>query len=96
MESGRPVLLVPYSGRFEHCGRRALIGWNATREAARAAFDAVPILKQADSVHVTWIDPQRSREEAGPNPGCRVGHSSVAAWHQGDRGGPADERTRCR
>jgi hypothetical protein len=26
----------------------------------------------------------------------RVGHSSVAAWYQGDRGGPADEWTRCR
>jgi nucleotide-binding universal stress UspA family protein len=72
MESGRPVLLVPYSGRFEHCGRRALIGWNATREAPRATFDAVPMLKQADSVHVTWIDPQRSREEAGPLPGTEL------------------------
>jgi hypothetical protein len=96
MESGRPVLLVPYSGRFEHCGRRALIGWNATREAPRATFDAVPMLKQADSVHVTWIDPQRSREEAGPLPGTELATALSRHGIEGDRGGPADEQTGCR
>jgi len=68
MESGRPVLLVPYYGRFDHCGRRALVAWNGTREAARAAFDAVPLLKRADAVNVTWIDPQESDDAAGPLP----------------------------
>jgi nucleotide-binding universal stress UspA family protein len=72
MESGRPVLLVPHYGRFEHCGRRALIGWNGTREAARAAFDAVGILKHAHSVHVSWIDSQESQEDASPNPAAEL------------------------
>ncbi|RVT82182.1 universal stress protein [Rhodobacteraceae bacterium CCMM004] len=42
-ESGRPVLLVPleYSGTVE--GRRILIGWSATREAARAAHDVLDL-----------------------------------------------------
>jgi nucleotide-binding universal stress UspA family protein len=72
MESGRPILLVPYYGRFDHCGRRALIGWNGTREAARAAFDAVPILKHADLVYVSRIDAEESKEEAGPYPGTEL------------------------
>ena len=28
---GRPVLVVPYAGRFEACGRRVLVAWNASR-----------------------------------------------------------------
>jgi nucleotide-binding universal stress UspA family protein len=71
-ESGRPVLLVPYYGRFDHCGRRALIGWNGTREAARAAFDAVPILKHADLVHVSRIDAEEPEDEAGSYPGAEL------------------------
>jgi hypothetical protein len=35
LASGRPVLIVPYAGNFDNVGRRVLIAWNATREAAR-------------------------------------------------------------
>jgi nucleotide-binding universal stress UspA family protein len=35
-EIGRPVLIVPYAGKFEIVGRRALIAWDGSREAARA------------------------------------------------------------
>ena len=72
IESGRPVLLVPHYGHFAHCGRRALIGWNGTREAARAAFDAVPILKHADVVYVSRIDAEESEEEGGAYPGAEL------------------------
>ena len=33
--SGRPILLVPYAGTFDTVGRRALVAWDGTREAAR-------------------------------------------------------------
>jgi hypothetical protein len=39
-EIGRPMLIVPYAGRFETVGRRALIAWDGSREAARALDDA--------------------------------------------------------
>ena len=39
MSIGRPVLYVPYAGRFEDCGKRVLVAWNASREAARAVMD---------------------------------------------------------
>jgi nucleotide-binding universal stress UspA family protein len=72
MESGRPVLVVPVYGTFSECGRRAMVAWNGRREAARAAFDAVPLLKACDTVHVTWLDPQKSLDVPGSLPGAEL------------------------
>lgn len=55
LESGRPVLVIPYSGRYSRIGRRVVIAWNATRESARATFDALPLLKGAETVHILEI-----------------------------------------
>ncbi|WP_137131914.1 universal stress protein [Rhizobium sp. FY34] len=57
MESGRPLLLVPYVLTTPAPLRRVLIAWNGSKEAARAAFDALPLLKQADSVEIFCVDP---------------------------------------
>ncbi|WP_206455551.1 universal stress protein [Aurantimonas marina] len=65
MGSGRPVLLIPYAGRFNRIGERVLLTWNATREAARATFDALPILKDASHVRVLAIDPSEDRSHTG-------------------------------
>jgi len=42
LESGRPVLVVPYAGRFGEIGRNVVIARKAGRESARAVFDALP------------------------------------------------------
>ena len=55
LESGRPVLVIPYAGRFASIGRRVVIAWKAGREAARAAFDALPLLQGAESVHILEV-----------------------------------------
>ncbi|HWB44096.1 MAG TPA: universal stress protein [Hyphomicrobiaceae bacterium] len=55
LESGRPVLVIPYAGRYSTVGRRVLIAWKSTREAARAVFDALPLLQGAKSVHILEI-----------------------------------------
>lgn len=53
LESGRPVLLVPASGGvFRTTGRNIAIAWSGSRESARAAFDALPLLLEAESVSV--------------------------------------------
>jgi nucleotide-binding universal stress UspA family protein len=52
LESGRPVLVIPYAGRYQEIGRNAVIAWKPTREAARAVFDALPLLKGAENVHI--------------------------------------------
>lgn len=44
-ESGRPVLVIPYAGSFDVIGRNAMIGWSPTREAARAAHDAIALVE---------------------------------------------------
>jgi nucleotide-binding universal stress UspA family protein len=52
LESGRPVLVVPHAGRHAKLGRNVVVAWKPTREAARAVFDALPLLKQAETVHI--------------------------------------------
>lgn len=55
--AGRPVLFVPYTGRFADAGKNVLVAWNASREAARAVRDALPLLARADTVHVVAFQP---------------------------------------
>jgi nucleotide-binding universal stress UspA family protein len=68
MNSGRPLLLIPNTGQHTGLGKRVLIGWNGRREAARAAFDALPILKGAEIVRILWVNPEDESEEAGEFP----------------------------
>ncbi|MDH3673805.1 MAG: universal stress protein [Gammaproteobacteria bacterium] len=56
IEAGRPVLLLPPQGRQTRIGRHILVAWNASREAARALNDALPLLKRADSVRVISLE----------------------------------------
>ena len=55
LASGRPVLIVPYAGTFEHIGDRIMIAWKAGREATRAVNDAMPCLKLANHVSVVGV-----------------------------------------
>jgi nucleotide-binding universal stress UspA family protein len=72
MDSGRPVLAVPAFGTFTRCGPRALVGWNGRREAARAVFDAVPLLQACEAVQVTWLDPQDDMDVPGSLAGAEL------------------------
>lgn len=55
MSSGRPVLLLPHGGTFNNLGQRVTIGWNGSKEAARATYDALPLLRNAEIVNVVTI-----------------------------------------
>ena len=57
MTSGRPILVIPYIGRFERFGTNILVGWNNSREAARAVNDAIPLLAEAASVTILEANP---------------------------------------
>ena len=52
-----------------------LLCWNASREAARAAADALPFLKAAQKVIVLVVNPTVSAEGHGAEPGA-----DAAAW----------------
>lgn len=56
MESGRPVLVVPYAGEHKATASNALVAWNGTRESARATFDALPLLRAAEKVKVLSVN----------------------------------------
>lgn len=68
LESGRPVLIIPFAGRFPRIGRRVVVAWKAGREAARATFDALPLLQGAESVHILEIKVRADAESRlGPD-----------------------------
>ena len=48
LSSGRPALIVPYRWPLDTLAERVLIAWDASREAARAVSDALPILAAGD------------------------------------------------
>ena len=72
IESGRPVLIIPNSGNFVGFGKRITVAWNGKREAARAVFDALPLLKAADGVRIIWVNPKKGSVEAGDLPTAEI------------------------
>lgn len=56
LRNPRPTLLLPYAGRFDDFGKTALVAWDGSHGAARAAADALPLLARARSVHVVMFD----------------------------------------
>jgi nucleotide-binding universal stress UspA family protein len=72
MTSGRPVLAVPFAGDFPIIGERVLVAWNASREAARALNDALPLLADAKQVTVLAINPQRGIGGHGDVPAADI------------------------
>lgn len=63
MRSGRPLLAIPYAGKFGIDVKSAVIAWNGAREAARAVRDALPLLDGA-KVHVLAINPSDNDPKA--------------------------------
>lgn len=54
--SGRPLLVVPYTGVFSTTGERVMIAWKSGRESTRSTNDALPILKKSSNVSVVTIN----------------------------------------
>ena len=63
METGRPALFVPYVGRYKSIGEHPIVAWTATRESARAAYDALPFLKDAETVTIMTVNPADNGHE---------------------------------
>ena len=79
LESGRPVLVIPNRGDYDTVGSKVIIGWNATREALRAAFDSIPVIQRADRVELLWANARDEPEIAGDLPGAEL--AAVFARH---------------
>jgi nucleotide-binding universal stress UspA family protein len=59
MQAGRPLLLVPFAGCYDTLGNNVLIGWNGSRESARAVHDALPLIAPGATVTVLTIEHAR-------------------------------------
>lgn len=57
MGAGGPVLVLPERGFSIPFGKKVLVAWKESREAARALRDAWPFLSAADEVHFLSVSP---------------------------------------
>lgn len=64
-ESGRPVLFVPYAVTVKGPFRKVLVAWNGTQQAARAAFDALPFIIQAEQTEILSLDAPDTEQQDG-------------------------------
>ena len=73
--SGRGVLVVPAATRtMKTAGTTAMICWDGSREAARAAWDSLPLLEKADKVFALVVGAESDAE-----PGGQLG-TDLAVW----------------
>lgn len=54
--SGRPILVVPFAGKFGAVGERVLVAWRTGRESVRALHGAMPLMSGAKQVCVFGVD----------------------------------------
>ena len=70
--AGRPLLVLPRSNEHILDLDQVVVGWNGGKEAARAVFDAIPLLQSAKSVHVVCVDPKNEERVTPEEPGRRI------------------------
>jgi nucleotide-binding universal stress UspA family protein len=94
LRSERPLLVVPHIGAAKPPGKTVMLCWNASREAARAATGALPLLKKASSVVVLIVDPKPGAKPAGGEADAEIarwlGRHGVKATIQHDNAGASD------
>lgn len=98
MRSGRPVIILPYEGEFRLSFDTIVVAWNGKREAARAVFDALPIVKLARKVRIVAMSKGQGEEDRLTRTGDRLvktlsRHGIEATVHNIEEGGDGAGRT---
>jgi nucleotide-binding universal stress UspA family protein len=62
-EAGRPMIIVPYIQKGPLKLDRVMVGWDGSRQAARAIGDAMPLLGKAGRVDVVIVTNERGKED---------------------------------
>ena len=70
--SGRPSILLPPSWPKRGLPETIVIGWNASREAARAVADSMPFLATARAVYVVVVPEPKVARLLGEDPGSDI------------------------
>lgn len=55
LASGKPMLIVPYAGEFNHDMNRIMVAWKAGRESSRTLGDALPFLEGAAHLSIVTV-----------------------------------------
>lgn len=82
--SGKPALVVPYTGWAGRVGSTVAIAWKCTRESARAVSAALPLLQRSGRVHVlAWGEPTSAVQGKTLNlEGYLKLHGIEVTWHR--------------
>jgi nucleotide-binding universal stress UspA family protein len=62
LESGRPMLMVPYIQKRPFKIDNAMICWDGSRAAARAVADAIPILGKGGPIEIVIVTNERGKQ----------------------------------
>lgn len=71
-QAGRPVLFVPPDVKVTLRPKTILLAWDSRPSAAHAARDALEMMRMAQSVHVTMVDPVAASRVSGDEPGADI------------------------
>ncbi|MCK3781024.1 universal stress protein [Ensifer sesbaniae] len=71
-QAGRPVLFVPRDANATLRPKTILLAWDSRPSAAHAAREALEMMKLAQSVHVTMVDPVAASRVSGDEPGADI------------------------
>ncbi|KSV88567.1 universal stress protein [Sinorhizobium sp. GL28] len=71
-QAGRPVLFVPRDANATLKPMTILLAWDSRPSAAHAAREALEMMKMAQSVHVTMVDPVAASRVSGDEPGADI------------------------
>jgi len=63
IESGRPIIVVPYIQKGGLTLERVVVCWDGGRTAARAIADAMPLLERAKAVDIAIVSEERKNDE---------------------------------
>ena len=72
LDTGRPVLVVPPTGKLLVPPRRVVLAWQPRREPSRAIHDALPLLPRDARVDVLVLDPEVGEFGHGQQPGADI------------------------
>lgn len=72
LNSGRPVLVMPYATEISGLPSRVLVAWDGSLTASRAIAGALPMLAQAGSVDVAVLNAEDEADAHGADPGADI------------------------
>lgn len=73
MNSGRPVLVVPYANAVSTLGERVLVAWNESTEAVHAVAMSMPFLKRAARIYSATFTAHPHDTERAEEMGAEIG-----------------------